>query len=280
MNILNDFLYENVHNVFMNTLNLRKHLTIISILFIGIIFYHLFLYSQLPLKETVWNNLYGLISSLIYFYGAFIGIMGARAIGFSSTIGRSLAFLSLASLLYAVGVSIWGYLATFTAINVDELYPSVADNFYLMYYPLSALGVIMLLKMYKIKINFKTVLQLTVLIGISFFITQYFLDFLNYDAEVSAYENFITTAYSLGDLILISISLITIFLAGGKIIKALILIVFSFLVQAGGDFYFSYLEDNELFWDGHFADFLFTLSGFLLTLGIIEIIKRFRVGSA
>ncbi|MFT5179717.1 MAG: hypothetical protein ACI9GH_000091 [Candidatus Paceibacteria bacterium] len=81
--------------------------------------------------------------------------------------------------------------------------------------------------------------------------------------------------YNPRDLVIVSIALITLFLAGGKIFKSLVYLAGSFLSQAVGDFYFTYLDAEDFFWNGHLVDFFFIMfSGILLAYEIIEIIKQ------
>jgi len=253
----------------MNLNNYKKVLFIVFLLLIG---YHIFLYTQED-HYSIYNNLYGFLSSFIYFIGAIAGLVSVKKFGTSSFVSKSVLFLSLASLVYTIALWIWSYFAIFTEVDIP--YPSIADMFYLLFPVFGTIGVVMLLKIYEVKFSKKNTLLLLLLISASAFITNHFIGFPTFDSSepwISAFD----TGFVFGDFVVLSVASIALLLAGGKITSGLFFVILSFFTQGIGDFFFSYQIENDTFWDGNFSDFLFTLSGFFMSLGIISIIKYFQ----
>lgn len=130
--------------------------------------------------------------------------LGAAAIyGFSNPHGRTHLLLSLGFIAWFIGEVIWFYLRVI--LNVDP-YPSAADIFYLVGYPLLFAGLFNELRQQKISLkDFDPFVRIVlgfaaVIVG---FLVFYFGVFQAFDPSVTVMENLITMSYGLGDLVLI-----------------------------------------------------------------------------
>jgi len=251
----------------MNSQKYKKILLIISILLIG---YHIFLYS-LSDHETIWNNLVGLTTAVTYLIGSWYGFRNVKKIGSDSFVGKSILALSWGALMYGIASIIWAY---YVFAGLDP-YPSLADVAFLPYYPLAIIGTLMLLKVYKTKFNLKTNISLFLLLALSYWISESFLGLPVFDNS-SPWSSAFDVSYTLGNFFIISVAVITLYIAGGKIMKGLLILSFSFLTQAIGDFYFLTKIEAGTWWDGSMGDVFFSLSGILLSYGIIQVVEDFR----
>lgn len=253
----------------MNTI--KKHVLFLNIFFLLIIFYHIYLYS-IEDHFTIWNNIYGIVTSFIPIYGGIFGLLSIRKFKKDSLISKAILLLSISGILYGIATLTWGLVATFT--QNDLPYPSIADFFYIIYYFIAGAGALLLLKIYTIRFNSKVLLQFLGIMIISGFITFHFLGLPGFDNS-DPFTSIFDTFYVLGDFFLFAITLIALLIAGGKMTKSILFLVISFTSQIIGDFFFLYMIENDLFWDGSYGDFFFTLSGLTLSFGIIYLVRDF-----
>jgi hypothetical protein len=62
----------------------------------------------------------------------------------------------------------------------------------------------------------------------------------------------------------------------GHLNTHLLYFIFGFIALAGGDTLFAYQTTLESYWNGNIADATFSIAGFLLLLGIINLPKLFE----
>ena len=253
----------------MNTI--KKHVLFLNIFFILIIFYHIYLYS-IEDHFTIWNNLYGIVTSFVPMYGGIFGLLSIRKFKKDSLVSKAILLLSISAVFYGVATLTWGLVATFT--HDDLPYPSISDLFYTVYYFIAGAGALLLLKIYSLRFNSKVFLQFLGILIISGYITFHFLGLPGFDNS-DPYTSIFDTFYVLGDFFLFAITLIALLIAGGKMTKSILFLVISFTTQIIGDFFFLYMIENDLFWDGSYGDFFFTLSGLTLSIGIIYLVRDF-----
>lgn len=249
-------------------MKLNHYKTLLYLFFAATIGYHFFL-NSLPEHNTIWNNIYGMVTTPLYLIGSVAGFMYLKKIGLKSYVGKSVLLLSISTLFYSIGLFYWGYLVTFTGIEIP--YPSFGDILFVLYGPLAGIGLLILFRIYRIEITTKKTVQLLLLLLISGAITYFFIGLPVFDGSNAAFA--FNLGYVLSDFVILSISLAAITLSGGRISGAIVLIALSFLMQAIGDFLFTYQTAQDTFWDGNTADLFFSISGLLLSLGIIKIIR-------
>lgn len=257
----------------MNTDNRFKlHAKILIVAFIALLGYTLYLYTK-DEHFGLANDIYGPLYAFFYVYGAIYGLIYVKKIGLNSYLGNSIVAFSFAGLTYASALLIWGYLVLQAGSSDDLPYPSIADISYLMIYPCAFIGSYYLLKIYQINISRKSILFAVVGVIISGFLSYYFIGLEAFEASASWY---VDLAFVLGDWVVVSIALAILLITGGKVSRGLLFIILFAVSQGIGDFIYTYQINTETFWDGSISDVFFALSGLFLSLGILDIVNKFR----
>lgn len=150
---------------------------------------------------------HGFLSNLLFLVppalAVVVGMRSASVYGLRNAHGNALFLLALGFAAWLVGEAIWFYLRVI--LNVDP-FPSLADIFYLIGYPLLFIGLLIELGQEKISLrDFNPFLW--TLMGVSAavvgFLVLYFGVFLAYDPTVPLLDNLIAMSYGVGDFVLI-----------------------------------------------------------------------------
>ncbi len=218
-------------------------------------------------KTTVWNYLYNLVYGLLFLSGAAVGISNGIKLKLKNTIGKALLFLGLGLLVWAIGLVVWVYYNLI--LNVEIPFPSIADIFFVLIYPLLGIGCYFFLKLFSPIIPRKFLIESLVIIVVAF--VAIFIVFLRPDlsADLSWLTRVINVAYPMGDVVLVSMSLIAVRLCGGRIHASLLVLAAGFLIQAVADFTYTYRTASEVYWNGDIADILYTFGGFTISMGVV-----------
>jgi len=193
----------------------------------------------------------GMIVDFLYLLApvsAFLmGILLLRNLGTKNPLGFSILFLILGMLAFSVGEIIWFFLAH---ILQAEPYPSIADIFFLVVYPISLIGIILKIKFEKIAWSlafFKKFTPLILVLGVLIALVAYFGIYNAYVPEDNLASNVISMLYGVGDLVLIFgcflIVVITIEYKGGKMFSPWILTTLSYSILLVADVLFSANKD-------------------------------------
>lgn len=137
------------------------------------------------------------------FLAVALGLGAMQVYGWRNAHGLSLGLLSLGFGSWFVGEVIWFVLRII--MNIDP-YPSVADIFYLLGYPLLFIGLLLELKEQRLEIRDIDPFTRTLVVFFLFVLyafVLYFQLFLAYDPSASLIENFTAISYGLGDFVLI-----------------------------------------------------------------------------
>lgn len=216
--------------------------------------------------ESIWNYLYNLTVALNYVLAAVYLIQN---------ISLFPKFKSVFLLFIA------GYLSTFTSLFIWFLYntvfneavpfPSVADIFWILFYPFVAAGLALLLKRMKTPLNWVNSVEILVLSSILFTIITTFLNINRGVAPTLNAADLVNTLYTGFDSFLIALSIIT--LRNQKNVKnqSLLYLTFGLLTLSIADTVFAYQTAKNIYWNGNLSDLLFAVSGFLFGLSSLSI---------
>jgi hypothetical protein len=206
--------------------------------------------------------------------GGVIGLRnGIKWGGWKSVMGRSTLTIALGLIAWSGGMIIWNYYLFFTTVSVP--YPSTADAIFVLSWPLWTYGILQLSKAIGIKFAFRKmgksffVIPL-VLILISIYLLVYVArGGITYDDPTKL---FFDLFYPLGDIVILSVTasiylLLRKFLGGIYKVPTLMLIA-GFILNYFSDFMFSYTTTKGTYFNGHFVDFMFTATMFLLSIGL------------
>ncbi len=230
------------------------------------------------LENTNQNYFFGLIFGFIPLVGGIIGIKNAIAWGgIKSTMGRAVGGLSLGLISWAIGGLIWAYF-NFTGIEVP--YPSLADVAYLISWPLWTIGAIYLARATGAQISLQKIKGQAALFLVPLFviIVSYYLLFNVarggvIDLSGGGLKLFFDLAYPIGDIVILSISLLVFGLSfkylGGRYHKPIILLLAGFVVNYLADFMFSWQTTLGTFYVAGSADLLFMTAMTLMSVGVI-----------
>lgn len=150
---------------------------------------------------------HGFLSNLLFLippaFAVAAGMRAASVYGLKNAHGSALFLLTLGFAAWLVGEAIWFYLRVIR--NVDP-FPSLADFFYLVGYPLLFIGLLIELGQEKISLrDFNPFIRTMLAVSASVvgFAVLYFGVFLAYDATAPLMDNLIAVSYGVGDFLLI-----------------------------------------------------------------------------
>lgn len=223
------------------------------------------LYLQIPL-------------AIVPFLGGVFGLLKARKWGFSRSImGRSLIGLSAGMLTWSMGMVLWNYYIFFTEVEIP--YPSFTDMFFILSWPLWAYGVYELSKVAGAGFGLRLKNGKWIFLLIPFLVAlfSYYLLFVvarggQIDLESGGLKLFVDLFYPLGDIVIftsiaLAYSLSRKFL-GGTYKPAIILLFSGFVLNYLTDFIFAYTTTIGTYFNGHFVDFMYTTTMFILAFAI------------
>lgn len=229
-----------------------------------------------PVKTTLWNYYFSAGFGLIYVMAGIFGIIRARQFGFTSTFGKAVAFIGMALLCYGIGDYIWFYYTTFLQIEVP--YPSFADLFWIMFFPLIIIGFSSFLTVFRQLITKRMVLQSGILILLAFTFSLAVIFKPDLSSDLSFLEKTLNAIYPAGDALLLSLIFITFQvsapIAGGYFKKALLFFAVATIVQFLADVLFTYRSANDLYWNGDISDLTFMFAAYLFFLSLIYVMQK------
>jgi hypothetical protein len=239
-------------------------------------------------QDSTLNLLYSFTLNTLAFLGGVFGVVVSRRWGGAkSALGRGILFMALGLIAWgAVGGYIWSYyngifnwLPGVYADPVAAPYPSLADVGFIAAIPLWTVGMFNLAKATGVKYGLRHRLgkaYLLILPILSFVASYYFLVTVARDGVVSdggsSLKIFFDFAYPVGDIVIITTALLiyglTLKLLGGIYKWPIHITLLGFVVMFFADMAFSYSTTVETYYNGNYADLLFTIALFLISFGL------------
>lgn len=253
----------------------KKKISYIILILYGIIVLWWLRINTQGIRETDENYLFGGIYALIALIGGINGLIVSKFWGgHKSFVGRGIIFLSLGLIGEWFGQTAWTYYNVIVKINVP--YPSWADLGYLSIIPLYSLGMLSLAKATGSQFSLKKIKGKLILIIIPVIMgcLSYYLFLKNFNPDLSQpVRTFLDLAYPLGEVIPISIALITFGLSnsilGGKMRGRILCIIFAFIAQYITDYTFLYRAAQNSYYNGGPVDLMYATSFTIMSLGLI-----------
>lgn len=216
-------------------------LFIASFLTIGYSIWSIFFHASLELKDQ-------LSSVAIIAMNATVMIIGAILVyqkQIDLLIRRGWIFISLAALSNTIAECIWYYDNSILGVNP---FPSLADFFYLLFYPLTLVGVLLLPYKPLKRLEFITYLFDLSIVMIAFLMVfWYFILAPLHLLSKGGIEGFIAIAYPVGDLLLFTGVIALIQRNSEKTSQwTMIFICLSIILMALPDAVFAYYEINDI----------------------------------
>ncbi len=218
-----------------------------TLYFLGFLVINLFW----PQKNLMADTLY-VFSTLL---SVLTGIYAIYYYGIANPRGRALTYITAGAFCWLLAESIWVFLDFFL---LESPYPSVADAFFILAYPLIFIGLIKEIAVGKFEWKEKRVLPILGITALLSLLVFYFSVYLAYDPKEDAIFNLFSCFYGVGDLLLL-------------IASALIVLVIWDYRQ--GKLFFPWLFVASGFIAILIADILFSLNEKEYVEGITGIIK-------
>lgn len=250
-------------------------------IFLGLFFWYLFGISLLVLfiKDVLYEDF--VKYNVIYFihagmiFGSIVSFLGSKKLSNQGSVGKSLLFIGFGLLANAFGFFAW--FISETILRQVDLYPAPADFFFVLFYPLVSIGLIYLLRVYALNLTkFKLIQALFFAIFsglIMFFVFD--LSFPSFDESDSFLKSFFDLMYTFTDVLLVSVVILALRLAGGKIFKGLFVFLFGLILNVVADLVFFYRIENGIYYTGDIGDLFYALSGIALAIGAYFVAKNF-----
>jgi hypothetical protein len=220
------------------------------------------------LRTDAWNYLFNAAVGILYIFTFVIALWHSRQPQIPKLSRKIFVYLGLAALVWGIGSLIWAYYNLIVQVSVP--YPSFADLFFVLSYPLWGMAVWSLHESYHKKATQRAINESAAIVVISAVVIFAFLNRPDLSPDLGLIKNLLNVAYSLGDVLLVAMSLIELRSGVAKRHKGVYLLIGFFLLQAGGDFTFAYRNNSGSYWNGDVSDLLFGLSGFILGLVLAQ----------
>jgi len=238
-------------------------------------------FMNLP-PESEHNQLWGALYGLIALWGGIWGVLIAQKWGgFRSIIGRSILLFALGLLFQEIGQISYAYYISF--LHQPIPYPSIGDLFFyatiVLYiaavtYMAKAAGVHISLNSLTGKLQAIAIPVGILLFSYFFFLREYVFDFSQ------PLTIFLDLGVPLGQAIYISLAILTFTLSkgtlGGVMKNKVLFILFALLAQYLADWTFLYQASQETWYTGGINDYMFLVSYFLMSFGLIQLLTIFK----
>ncbi len=221
------------------------------------------------------NHAFGFVYGGFSLLGAFVGLLAASDWGGrKSVIGR--AMLSICGGLFsqAFGQYSFWYINVFKGIEVP--YPGIPDIGYFLTIPFYIYAGILLASAAGAKFTLKSFINKVqvIVIPVAMLFVSYTLFLREYEVDLSQpLKVFLDFVYPLGPSIYISLAILTwslsVRMLGGIMRKPILLLTLAFVAQFVCDFSFIYFQES--FYPASFVDFLYLVSYFTMTIGLINL---------
>ncbi len=215
--------------------------------------------------------------TLLPILGAILSFKKAKHWGsWNSAIGKTLITLGLGLLGWAGGMIVWNYYLYFTDVQVP--FPSLADFFFIMIWPLWTFSMIKLSKATGAKYGFKNMggKIFSIILAVVSVVVSYYLLFIVakdgvVDLSVTTSQLILNFFYPLGDVSIL-ISAVLVFtlsygFLGGKYKRTVRWLLLGFFINYVADFLFLFTTTNGTYFNGHISDFMYLTMMFILTMG-------------
>ena len=216
--------------------------------------------------------------AVVPLYGGISGLLKSRIWGgFKSSMGRALGSLSLGLIMWGLGMVVWNYYIFISSIEVP--YPSLADVFFILSWPLWSYGVLQLSKVTGAHFGLREVSGKIYFIFIPIaviFLSYYLLVMVarggSIDLSVGNLQLFFDLFYPIGDVVILTIVSLIYTLSrnflGGVYRNHISLLFLGFVLNYFSDFMFSYTTYIGTYFNGHFVDLMFLTTMFILSVAV------------
>lgn len=195
-------------------------------------------------QNDLYRNLFLFVGQLVTVACGFYAI---RMYGMRSVTGRSLAFFTAGFLSFLIGGALFSY---YDARLTVSPFPSPADGFILLGYPLFFVGLFLELRKKSLFLQTGTKMLMSFFALLLAVIVFYFEIYVPYDMTSSLFVTAVQTAYGVADLVLIMLFVYVLLLAlsfkGGKMFYVWFCFFIGFILTLLGDILFGVFVSDYL----------------------------------
>jgi hypothetical protein len=130
-----------------------------------------------------------------------------------------------------------------------------------------------LLQSYKVLLSRQLLIEGVIIFLVTIFVVFSYFVPVDLSDELSPIAKWLNIFYPLGDVLFITIALSALRVYGGKMRMNLFIFILGLIAQAMGDISFINRNSTGIYWNGDISDSIFMVSGFILSLGIIQTIE-------
>jgi hypothetical protein len=230
-------------------------------------------------QDHMLYSLYGKVYGVMALWGGICGLSISRTWGGTKSImGKAILMFSLGLFSQVFGQIAYSYYIF--VLNVEIPFPSVGDIGFFGTIPFYIYGAILLAKASGVKLSFKSIKTKVqvLLIPLIMLVIAYTLFLKDYTLDLSTpLTTFLTFGYPLGQAIYLTIGILTYSLTrnllGGVMKERVLFIIIAFGAQFLADYLFLYFQTD--YFPGSYLDYLYFVSYFLMTMGILQLKTTF-----
>lgn len=245
----------------------RKLTLALTSLLLSLAVWNVLLYRN-HVQTSTWNYLFNAAVAVFYMLAFVIALWHSRKPQVPKLSRKIFIYFGLAALSWGVATLIWTYYNLILKVSVP--YPSFADLFFLLSYPIFGMAMWSLHESYNALVTPKTVRESIIIVVVSAMVIFAFLNRPDLSPDLGLTKNLLNVAYSLGDVLLVAMAFIELRGGQAKKYRGLYLLIGFLLLQAGGDFMFAYRNNAGLYWNGDVSDLLFGISAFVLAVALAQ----------
>lgn len=220
---------------------------------------------------TIYNYLYNLSYGLNFILGSYFSASYFRQYPLYR---NSLKYFFLAFTSFSLAQFVWLHYNVISHTAVP--YPGIADIFWVLFYPLIALGFVRLLKQLGSPLSIVNLVEISFTSCVIYLLLSSFLDIQTTQIGLPVLTQILNYTYPIADAILIGLCIITLRSQIGHLNPQLLYFIFGFATLALGDTLFSYQTTIETYWNGNIADLCYAISGYFILMGTISLNKLFQ----
>lgn len=258
----------------------KKQIIGTSVFFI--IFYVCFLATFFYLRRDnplefidLYNMHYLFALNAAFFLGGITAFFAIKKPDLPKVVKQSLVLLGVGS--FCMGLGFLSWLTLEVGLGESELYPSIADFFYVAFVPIVVIGLLNLLRIFSFALTKKTISKSILWVAIASFLTIQFgifsLPEISEDSTLAV--TLFDTFYAFTDIVLIAIVVLALSIAGGKIFKGMLIYLFGLGFNVVADLVFFYRIEAGTHAIADIADHIYFLSACVMSAGIYLIAKNF-----
>ena len=201
-----------------------------------------------------------------------LSVFSVKRYGITGSHGKAWIFFAIFSAMWFIAEQIWAIMEMFYS---QKPFPSIADLFYVVGYPVYFLFTILYLQPVKNAITKKMIIT-SLLIAIAILIPNLYMTFEN-NSDENGFAVAVGAFYPIADAIVLVPAILGVMLfLGGKVNFLWSLMLLGIICEVVADTGFQYFSLDNSYYTGHPVDILFLWSYILFSFGVYDHVNLFK----